>query len=86
MACSPRSAAAMKIARCMAWLARCSPAAIAAHYGGLLDALIVDAGDAGAAAGLSKPVFSTDTLMRSLEDRVRLARFVLDTVARLRAD
>jgi LPPG:FO 2-phospho-L-lactate transferase len=62
-----------------------TPAAIAAHYGGLMDALVVDSGDTAAAAGISKPVFSTDTLMRSAEDRRRLARFVLEGVDRLRS-
>jgi LPPG:FO 2-phospho-L-lactate transferase len=53
------------------------------HYRGLLDAIVVDSVDAQAAAQLPIPVFSTATLMRSLDDRVRLARFVLDCVRSL---
>jgi LPPG:FO 2-phospho-L-lactate transferase len=60
-------------------------AAIAAHYAGLIDALILDTGDAGdvaavAAHGLEAPV--TATLMHDLEDRVRLAEACLALAAR----
>jgi LPPG:FO 2-phospho-L-lactate transferase len=47
---------------------------IAAHYHGLIDGLIVDATDAHEANGIAVPVYSTDTLMRDLADRIRLAR------------
>jgi LPPG:FO 2-phospho-L-lactate transferase len=48
------------------------------HYRGLIDAIVVDSGDADAANQIPIPVFSTATLMISLDDRLRLARFVLD--------
>jgi LPPG:FO 2-phospho-L-lactate transferase len=54
-----------------------SAAAIASHYRGLIDGLVVDTADAATASRISMPVFSTSTLMKTLEDRVRLARFVL---------
>jgi LPPG:FO 2-phospho-L-lactate transferase len=55
-----------------------TPGAIYEHYRGLLDALVVDSADAQAAREIPIPVFSTATLMTSLEDRVRLARFVFE--------
>jgi LPPG:FO 2-phospho-L-lactate transferase len=62
-----------------------SPVAIAAHYAGLIDALVIDAVDTGAAGGLSIPVFSAATMMRTLEDRMRLAHFVLDCGRKVRS-
>jgi len=59
------------------------PAQIARHYADLLDGLVVDGADRAAAAGLSVPVAVTATLMRSLEDRERLARDVLAFAERL---
>ncbi|GLK73914.1 2-phospho-L-lactate transferase [Ancylobacter dichloromethanicus] len=57
-------------------------ATVARHYGGLIDAFVIDAADAGLAiAGLT--VAATPTLMRSLDDRMRLARFVLALADRL---
>lgn len=53
-----------------------SAATVARHYEGLIDAFVVDAADAGLAiAGMQ--VAATPTLMRSLDDKQRLARFVL---------
>lgn len=49
------------------------PSAIARHYDGLIDGLIVDRQDRDAAATLRVPVHVTGTLMKSLEDRDRLA-------------
>jgi len=54
-----------------------SAGAIASHYRGLIDGLVVDSADAAAASQLPLPVFSTPTLMKTLEDRLQLARFVL---------
>jgi LPPG:FO 2-phospho-L-lactate transferase len=48
--------------------------AIAAHYAGIIDGLVIDSGDA-APAGIS--VMQTDTLMQSLADRVRVAEVAL---------
>jgi LPPG:FO 2-phospho-L-lactate transferase len=55
-----------------------TPSAIYQHYRGLLDAIVVDSADAQAAQQIPIPVFATATLMISLEDRIRLARFVLE--------
>lgn len=51
-------------------------ASIAAHYAGLIDGLLIDSGDD--AEGVSIPVAGTATLMRSLDDRKRVARAALD--------
>jgi LPPG:FO 2-phospho-L-lactate transferase len=60
-----------------------TPTAIYEHYRGLIDAIVVDSGDADAADHIPISVFSTPILMRSLDDRLRLARFVLDCVRSL---
>jgi LPPG:FO 2-phospho-L-lactate transferase len=55
--------------------------AVAAHYRGLIDGLVIDREDAGWRERLQEEglqVAVTDTVMRSLEDRVQLARDVLD--------
>ena len=51
----------------------CTPLTIARHYDDLLDGLIIDRADRYSAAALPVPVRVTDTLMRSLEDRERMA-------------
>jgi LPPG:FO 2-phospho-L-lactate transferase len=51
--------------------------AIAAHYRGLIDALAIDTADAAERAKIDVPVLATNTLMRSIADRERLAREVL---------
>jgi LPPG:FO 2-phospho-L-lactate transferase len=61
-----------------------SNASIAAHYGGLLDALIVDAGDADSDLRLPIPVYAANTLMHSMDDRCALAAFVMQTAGALR--
>jgi LPPG:FO 2-phospho-L-lactate transferase len=53
------------------------------HYRGLIDAIVVDSGDADAAREIPIPVFATATLMNSLDDRLRLARFVLGSARSL---
>jgi LPPG:FO 2-phospho-L-lactate transferase len=56
----------------------------AAHYPGLVDILVIDQGDSDLAAeiaGLGVAVAVTGTLMTSLEDKRRLARFVLKLAA-----
>jgi len=57
--------------------------AIAGRYRGLIDGLVIDEQDAAQAGELDLAVFSTRTLMQTLDDRVALARFVLDCAARL---
>lgn len=52
-----------------------SSAAIARHYAGIIDGLLIDGRDA--ADGLAIPHRATDTLMTTLEDRARVAREAL---------
>ncbi|MCU0989090.1 MAG: 2-phospho-L-lactate transferase [Xanthomonadales bacterium] len=55
--------------------------AVAAHYRGLIDGLVIDGEDAGLQPLLQQEglqVLVTDTVMRSLADRMQLARDVLD--------
>lgn len=52
-----------------------SAGAVARHYRGLLRAMVVERGDEGTVA--SMPVLGTSTVMRSRDDRLRLAREVL---------
>ena len=56
---------------------------IACHYDGLIDGLIIDRTDAADAASLPVAVLPTATLMNTLEDRVGLARDVLDFARKL---
>jgi LPPG:FO 2-phospho-L-lactate transferase len=51
----------------------CTPLTIARHYRDLIDGLIIDRADRYSAAALPVPVRVTDTLMRTLEDRERVA-------------
>jgi LPPG:FO 2-phospho-L-lactate transferase len=51
--------------------------AIAEHYRGLIDGLIVDTVDADDASAIDMPVHVASTLMQDLPDRVRLAREAL---------
>ena len=54
-----------------------SAATVARHYEGLIDAFVVDKADAGLEiAGMQ--VATTPTLMRNLDDKQRLAHFVLE--------
>ncbi len=53
-----------------------SPLAVARHYGDLLDGFVLDVRDAAVEGGLRElglPTLVTDTLMKTLEDRQRLA-------------
>jgi len=61
-----------------------SQRAIAAHYEGLIDGLVIDEADEAEAAALALPVDVTRTVMKGLEDREALARRVLAFGARLR--
>jgi LPPG:FO 2-phospho-L-lactate transferase len=60
-----------------------SAAAVAHHYDGLLNGFVLDQTDAATAVDLSIPTVSTNTLMRSLDDRKNLAKVVLALADRL---
>lgn len=63
-----------------------SAAAVATHYGEMLDGYILDQADHGEMAALRDhglTVASTNTVMESLEDRLQLARFAVDFAAAL---
>jgi len=55
--------------------------AIAAHYDGIIDGLLVDVRDGG--EGLDIPHAITDTLMKTLDDRAKVAQAALDLAARI---
>jgi len=57
-------------------------AAVARHYGEILDLYVADETDAGEFGDLGLPVLLTRTLMLSLADREALARAVLEAAAR----
>jgi LPPG:FO 2-phospho-L-lactate transferase len=59
-----------------------SAAAVAARYGALLAGYVMEPGDD--AAGIAARVFRAPTLMRSLADKVALARAVLAAAEALR--
>lgn len=60
-------------------------AAIADHYGDLLDGLVIDESDADDAGTLARPTLVTPTLMSTDADKERLAREVLDFARHLSA-
>jgi LPPG:FO 2-phospho-L-lactate transferase len=62
-----------------------TPGAVAQHYQGLINAMLLDSRDEISAAELTCPFHSTDTLMVTLADRERLAREVLSFASSLRA-
>lgn len=61
-----------------------TPASIATHYAGLIDGLVLDNADAAHAAALPVPVICTDTLMKTLADRERVAAVALELADTLR--
>jgi LPPG:FO 2-phospho-L-lactate transferase len=58
-----------------------TPRAIAHHYGGVIDGLLVDERDGPESVGI--PMASTDTLMVSLKDRARVASAALALADRI---
>jgi LPPG:FO 2-phospho-L-lactate transferase len=58
--------------------------AIAAHYRGLIDGLVIDQSDAADREKVGLPVLLTRTLMRDIADRERLARDVVTFADSLR--
>ncbi len=59
-----------------------TPAAIAAHYAGIIDGLLLDERDAPCDPGIAHA--AADTLMRNDADKARVARAAIDFAARLR--
>jgi LPPG:FO 2-phospho-L-lactate transferase len=60
---------------------------IAWHYEGLIDGFVIDTADEALAAGMPMPAIVTNTMMRTLDDKVALARQCLafcDRLARTR--
>ena len=55
-----------------------SPVTVARHYADLIDGFVLDHADAALAGSFDVPVCLAQTLMRSLQDKMRLARAVLD--------
>ncbi|HEY8087657.1 MAG TPA: 2-phospho-L-lactate transferase [Polyangiaceae bacterium] len=53
-----------------------SPGAVARHYGGLVGAMVVETGEEGTVGAM--PVLGASTVMRTRDDRLRLAREVLE--------
>ena len=62
-----------------------NPRSIAMHYAGVADGLVIDAADASWADRCPVPTHVTPTLMRSLDDRKRLAAETVAFAASLRA-
>lgn len=60
-----------------------SAADVASHYAGLIDGFLLDEHDAALAPLLNMPTRIVDTLMTSLEDRIRVACAVLDMAREL---
>jgi LPPG:FO 2-phospho-L-lactate transferase len=60
-----------------------TPAAVAAHYDGILDGLVIDTADAAWADRCGLPVHVTATLMSTIDDRRRLAAETLEFAQRL---
>jgi LPPG:FO 2-phospho-L-lactate transferase len=61
-----------------------SPRAVLEHYRGLIDGFVLDERDAGLASSIDLPLRVCDTLMRTLEDRERVARCTLELAQELR--
>jgi LPPG:FO 2-phospho-L-lactate transferase len=59
--------------------------AMAAHYAGLIDGIIIDESDRADAAMLDVPVCVAPTLMRNLDDRIGLARTCAEFAMQLKA-
>ena len=60
-----------------------STQSIAAHYRGLIDALVIDEVDAADRVNADVPIMTTLTMMKTVEDRERLARDVVSFAEQL---
>ena len=58
-------------------------ASVASHYGDLLAGFVLDEQDAELASNISIPTLATQSIMRTLEDRVQLAKSVLEFISAL---
>jgi len=58
---------------------------VAAHYGELIDGLVIDTADVGALSDKRPALFAADILMRDPADQRRLASEVLDFARALSA-
>jgi LPPG:FO 2-phospho-L-lactate transferase len=59
---------------------------VAEHYRGVIDALVIDTADGALAEGIERMgirAIVTDTVMRSRDDRINLARHCLDVARQL---
>jgi LPPG:FO 2-phospho-L-lactate transferase len=63
-----------------------SQRSIAAHYQGLIDALVVDVSDEREARDLSVQTFVMPTVMTTIEQKIQLARDVIDAAASVRVN
>ena len=59
-------------------------AAVAAHYDGLIDGMVLDSQDADLVGTLDVPSIATQSVMLTLADRIALAEATLEFLARLR--
>ncbi len=55
-----------------------TPRSVCAHYEGLLDGFVLDVEDAQIAGSMGLPTLTAQTVMRTLEDKQRLAQAVLE--------
>ena len=62
---------------------RVDAASVARHYSGLIDGYVIDLVDRELAESIDLPTVTTATLMNTLDDRIALARSVLDFADRL---
>ena len=60
-----------------------SSVSVARHYAGLIDGFVIDTADAALVPDLGVPALVTNTVMRTLDDKIALARNCLDFCARL---
>jgi LPPG:FO 2-phospho-L-lactate transferase len=60
-------------------------ATIAAHYGDLLDGMVVDAADAASVHAIEVATTATKTVMHTLDDKIDLAEHCMDFCRQLRA-